>query len=56
MCPTPIGVAVRDQPLHLEVVLTDLASGVVLGTGAADFVPRCPEGDQLAHCIDICSG
>jgi hypothetical protein len=56
MCPSPIGVAVQGQPLRLEVTVSDAQTGEALGTGTAEFTPRCPDGDQAAHCVDICSG
>jgi hypothetical protein len=53
MCPTPIGVQVRDEAVHFEVVVKN-ADGTLLGTGDAEATPRCADGDQ--HCIQICSG
>jgi len=55
MCPTPIGVAVRDQAVRLDATLRDPA-GATLAVGSAEFTPHCPEGAELQHCLDICSG
>jgi hypothetical protein len=57
MCPTPIGIRVRDEPLTLRTELLDdddnpLAEDTLLVT------PRCPEDDeaQAEFCVEICSG
>lgn len=55
MCPTPIGVAVRDQAVRLEATLLD-PLGATLAAASAEFTPRCPDGAELEHCLDICSG
>lgn len=55
MCPTPIGVAVRDQAVRLEATLLD-SVGATLAAASAEFTPRCPDGAELQHCLDICSG
>jgi hypothetical protein len=53
LCPSPIGVQVRDEPMHylLDVSAMD---GSLVGSAEADFTPHCPDGD--AHCMSICSG
>lgn len=55
MCPTPIGVGVRDEPLVLRAQILS-QDDELLAEDALTFVPRCPEGDQAAFCADICSG
>jgi hypothetical protein len=55
MCPTPIGVAVRDQAIRLVATLLD-EGGATLATASAEFTPHCPDGAELQHCLDICSG
>lgn len=55
MCPTPIGVNVRDEEIRFEVRLVDDQDQLI----AEDFAvatPRCPSGDHAAFCQDICSG
>ena len=53
LCPSPVGVQVRDEPMHylLDVSTID---GTHVGSGTADFTPHCPTGDT--HCMAICSG
>jgi hypothetical protein len=55
MCPTPIGIRVRDEPLRLRAqVLTP--DEELLGEDEMVIVPRCPEGDEAEFCAEICSG
>jgi hypothetical protein len=55
MCPTPIGLRVRDEPLRLRAqVLTP--DEELLAEDEMVFVPRCPEGDEAEFCAEICSG
>jgi hypothetical protein len=55
MCPTPIGIRIRDEPLHLAAqILTE--DDELLAEDELVFVPRCPDGDQADFCFDICSG
>ncbi len=55
MCPTPLGLHVRDEPLILRAqVLTE--DDELLAEDELLFTPRCPEGDQAEFCADICSG
>lgn len=55
LCPTPIGIAVGDQALDLEVEVSadDETEGV---KGHLRFTPRCPSGDQNQFCNNICFG
>jgi len=55
MCPTPIGIRVRDEPLVLRVQVTT-EEEELLAEQELSFVPRCPEGDQAEFCAEICSG
>jgi hypothetical protein len=52
MCPTPIGVQVRDEAVELRLELRD-SDGALLIDGTAEVVPRCL-GDSF--CERICSG
>ena len=55
MCPTPIGIRIRDEPLRLVAqILTE--DEELLAEDELVFVPRCPEGDQADFCAEICSG
>jgi hypothetical protein len=55
MCPTPIGIRIRDEPLRLAAqILTE--DGELLAEDELIFVPRCPAGDQADFCAEICSG
>ena len=58
MCPTPIGVAVRDETVRFDVKLLDAETEEVLVETTAEATPRCPpEGDpQRTYCLQICSG
>lgn len=58
MCPTPIGVEVRDQSVRFKIQLLDPETLEVMAEGTAVATPRCPpEGDpQRAFCERICSG
>jgi hypothetical protein len=55
MCPSPIGVQVRDLPMRLKLDMST-ADGAPMATTTSDFTPHCPDGDQAAHCQDSCSG
>jgi hypothetical protein len=55
LCPTPIGISVRDQTLVFHVELSD-ESGTVLGVGDSEATPHCPTGSQAEFCSSICSG
>jgi hypothetical protein len=55
MCPSPLGVQVRDEPLRLKLDMTD-SGGQPLAGAQAELTPHCPDGDQAAFCIGICSG
>lgn len=56
MCPAPIGVKVNDSLVQFDVKLVDPESMATLAEGTAEATPRCPEGAQMAHCVDICDG
>lgn len=56
MCPTPIGVEVRDEAVRFTVTLRDLADSVTLGQASEEATPRCPDDDQHEFCVRICSG
>ncbi len=55
MCPTPIGISVRDETLILRAQILDEGEQL-LAEDSLVFVPRCPEGDQADFCVEICSG
>ena len=57
MCPTPIGIRVRDEELVLSAELRD-ADDELLAVDSMRFVPRCPEDDvdEAEFCVEICSG
>lgn len=57
MCPTPIGLRVRDEPLRLRIQV-ESAEGVAIAEDSLVVVPRCPTDDEaLAEfCVEICSG
>jgi hypothetical protein len=57
MCPTPIGIRVRDEELVLSAELRD-ADDELLAVDTVRFVPRCPEDDpdEAEFCVEICSG
>ena len=55
MCPSPLGVQVRDLPVRFTVELVDPDSGAVRATASAEATPRCPAEHQ-AFCERICSG
>jgi hypothetical protein len=55
MCPSPLGIQVRDEQIRFQLEIVDL-DGVSLGSAEAQATPHCPEGDQSAFCIRICSG
>jgi hypothetical protein len=55
MCPTPLGVRVRDQALHFRAqLLTE--DRELLAEDELIVVPRCPEGAEAEFCAEICSG
>lgn len=55
MCPTPRGIAVRDEPLILRAqVLSE--EDELLAEDELVFTPRCPDDEQAEFCADICSG
>ncbi len=55
MCPTPVGIAVQDREIELEVTATDVADGAGPRT-TLRFVPKCPSGPQKEFCERICNG
>jgi hypothetical protein len=55
MCPAPIGVQVNDELVRFDVTLVDPTTKEVLAEGTAEATPRCPDGAQQAHCLDICN-
>jgi hypothetical protein len=55
LCPTPIGVVVRDQTLVFRVELHDDA-GTLVGEGESEATPHCPDGAESGFCSSICSG
>jgi len=57
MCPTPIGVQVRDQAIVYRVEI-EKDDGTPLASGEAEATPHCPTDDpnQAAFCASICSG
>jgi hypothetical protein len=55
MCPTPIGVRVRDELLILRAqILTQ--DDELLVEDELRFTPRCPDDAQAEFCAEICSG
>ncbi len=55
MCPTPIGLRVRDEPLILRAqILTE--DDDLLAEDDLIIVPRCPADTQADFCAEICSG
>jgi hypothetical protein len=50
LCPAPVGVSVRDEPLDLRVEVSSDA----IGEASVAFTPRCPAGDQADFCDQIC--
>jgi hypothetical protein len=54
MCPTPIGLSIVDQPIRLEVALSDEA-GSPVAAAALTVVPRCPD-EHRDFCLRICTG
>jgi hypothetical protein len=56
MCPTPIGVRVRDELVRFTVTLRDLETDAVLGEASAEATPRCLDDAQREFCERICSG
>ena len=55
LCPTPIGIAVRDETLVFRVELRDDA-GTLVGEGQSEATPHCPTDSQANFCSSICSG
>jgi hypothetical protein len=56
MCPTPLGVNVRDEVVRFTVVLLAIDADTVIAEAAAEATPRCPEDEQREFCERICSG
>jgi hypothetical protein len=55
MCPSPLGIAVQDQPLVFVLEVRD-TNGALRGSATATFTPHCPTDDQATHCVKICNG
>lgn len=55
LCPTPIGIAVGDQPLNLRILISSDEDSPGL-EAEVRFTPRCPKGDQAEFCRNICFG
>ena len=55
MCPTPIGVAVVDHEVRIQIRLLS-ETDELLGEDTVTVVPRCPTGDNEEWCYRICSG
>jgi hypothetical protein len=55
MCPSPLGIAVQDQPLVFVFEVRD-PNGALRGSATAMFTPHCPSDDQATHCVKICNG
>ena len=55
MCPSPIGVQVRDEPMRFRLDMST-ADGAPMASAEAEFTPHCPDGDQSVFCNNICSG
>ena len=55
MCPSPLGMAVQDQPLEFDFEVRD-PNGALRGGATATFTPHCPTDDQATHCVAICNG
>ncbi|MCK6548487.1 hypothetical protein L6R52_21755 [Myxococcota bacterium] len=57
LCPTPVGVAIRDATLALTIrAFVEERDTTPVAEGAVTFTPRCPDDDQRAFCEMICSG
>jgi hypothetical protein len=57
MCPSPLGVQVRDEPIRFGLeIFTPEPGGRSLASGTAEATPHCPEGEQAVFCVRICSG
>src|SRR5205085_2859759 len=54
MCPTPVGVSVRDEAVDLRLELKVGGEATPAAEATARVVPRCRDGD--AFCARICSG
>lgn len=55
LCPTPVGIAIMDQPLILRFSATD-DNGNPSIEGQLEVVPRCQEALQPDFCRQICNG
>jgi len=55
LCPTPVGVSIRDQTLIFRVELRD-ETGTLVGEGETEATPHCPTDSQASFCSSICSG
>ena len=55
LCPTPLGVSIRDQTLIFRVELRD-ETGTLVGEGETEATPHCPTDSQASFCSSICSG
>jgi len=57
MCPTPIGIRVRDETLVIRAQLLD-EDDRLLDEDTLTLVPRCPVDDagEAEFCAEICSG
>lgn len=57
MCPSPIGVDVRDEPMRFVLeILAPAPDATLLGSATADVTPHCPDGDHASFCDEICRG
>ncbi len=56
LCPTPVGVAVADETLILEVEAAADEDDTDPIVDTLEFIPRCPTGDQEQFCRNICFG
>ena len=56
MCPSPLGVMVRDETIELVAELRSREDDALLATDTMRVTPRCPDGDHHAFCLEICSG
>lgn len=56
LCPSPVGIAVANERLILEVEASVDEDDPEPLKGTLEFVPRCPSGDQETFCMNICFG
>ena len=56
MCPSPIGVQVRDEPMRFLVTVSTGPGAPPLATAEAQATPHCPTDDLGPFCLNICSG